>query len=204
MIFGSVLISRLNFSKAKIVFQKKCGRRPTRTCLPSTFSLPLHPEIRYHPQKNSRVSPQKHSGVKPSLSPSPQVSSLRCSTDTTDGLAAESQLPDPATCPFLWDPYSWPLPTPDLWPSLTSDTCWKPEQSQFCLPTQQFPSSSQPAWGYSFVIGLGSQESKERRPWCCVILFSFFKALSSWVERTGPAFSTGPARTLSDRQSPYE
>lgn len=116
-------------------------------------------------------------------------------------LAPEGKLTDHAVLTFFLDilmAVLYPKPS-DLWPSLASETCRNPEQPQPCFPSQQPLFLSQLISGHGFVTGLGIWESKEGRPWFyvhnCVF---FFNALSCWVGRTGPGFSTGPASTLSD------
>lgn len=198
MIFGSALISGLFSQDKNIIFQKKCGRRTTKICLSSTLSLPPQHGIACCLQNNRqrpRKSPQKHPGMSQSLPPSPHRSSRGCSTDTTDGLALKSKHPQHAVLTFSFEILIAGLypKASDIWPFLTSVTCQNPEQPQLCFPTQRSPPSSQLVRD----VGLGSQESKERRPWLCITVCLFFFFLACWVGRTGPGFSTGPAGTLS-------
>lgn len=153
------------FPRQNIIFQKKRGRRTTKICLSSTLSLPPQPSIVCCLQNNRqrpRKSPQKYPRVEQSLPPSRHHSSLGCSTDTTDGLALKSKRPQHAVLTFSFEILIAGLdPKPsDIWPFPTSVTCQNPEQPQLCFPTQGSPPSSQLVRD----VGLGSQESKERRP----------------------------------------
>lgn len=151
-------------------------------------------------------TPHRSTGMKQPLPPSPLLSSLDCSTDTTGGLAPESKLPDRADLSFFFE-----ILLAGLYPNLIYGLLWpqipagiQNSLSSASLPSNQSPSSPQRVGGHGFVGGLGSQDSQERRPWFYIIVFPFFNALSSCVGKTGPGFSTGPARTLSEPQSFYE
>lgn len=129
------LIPRLCFSKTKTHFQRKGGRRATRTCLSSTLSLSLWPRILciFRTTHDASKLPTETLGIKWSFvfsvtRTSPPLSGLGCSADTA--------ISNPWECPsrpggldlFLETLIAGLDPRPsDWWPFRTLVICWNPE-----------------------------------------------------------------------------
>ena len=140
------LIPRLCFSKTKTLFQRKGGRRSTKTCLSSTLSL--WPSILCISRKtcDGLETPHRNTlGMKWSFvfsvtkdftSPFwPWLLSRYCRWQ-----APESAPPDQVVLTFFSEILIAGLdPRPsDWWPFLTLVICWNPEHPQFDL-LPQFP-----------------------------------------------------------------
>lgn len=168
---GRALRCRPSFSKTATIFQRLCGGTTESALPPLSPSLPgpvFSPEHPWMPQElptETLLGGNSPFLLGPRASPLPFWLFSRyyrwpSSRERPSGLCC-------AALTFFFEVLRAGLdPRPsDLWPFLTSESCWNPKEPPCSTSLPSSPSSSQLVRDHCFVDGPGSQESKEKRPW---------------------------------------